>query len=231
MSRQRDREVATQTMSQAKSTAQQTVATSSTRRWLAWLSPVLLIVAAVLLVASIPFPYWGLVLEAPQYPEGLEVRVFVNEMTGDDDPQIDEVQEITGLNHYIGMKPLGEAATFERSIAIPGIIVMVIALGIVAFVRRRWVWLLALPAAVFPLVFLGDLAYWLNDYGQNLDPYAPLSSAIHPFTPTIIGEGIIGQFKTVAYVNTGWYLAVVAAVLVIVALLLRWRGGRAAAGS
>lgn len=186
-----------------------------------WLPSGFMLLAAILLVASIAFPYWGLVLEAPQYPGGLKMRVFVNYMTGDDDPQLDEVREIDGLNHYIGMKSLYDAAAFERSIALPGVFFMVVALVAVAFLRRRWVWLLAIPAVAFPFVFLGDLAYWLNHYGQNLDPYAPLSSAIHPFTPPILGEGIIGQFKTVAAVDTGWYLAIGAAVLTLAALLIR----------
>lgn len=220
--------MAAQSMTQSDVPAQENVITRRNRRWLTWLSFVLIIVAAIVLIVSVTFPYWGLVLEAPQYPGGLEVRVFVNSMTGDDDPQLDEVKEITGLNHYIGMKPLGEAAAFERSIAVPSVIIMVIALGIVIVFRRRWVWVLALPAVAFPFVFLGDLAYWLNDYGQNLDPYAPLSSAIHPFTPPLIGEGVIGQFRTVAYVNTGWYLAVAAAALVLVALLIRLVDARAA---
>jgi hypothetical protein len=191
-------------------------------RLLHWLPSILMFGAALLLIASIAFPYWGMVLEAPQYPGGLQMRVFVNYMTGDEDPKLDEVREIDGLNHYIGMKSLYDAAAIERSIALPGVILMVVSLVVVAFWRRRWVWLLAIPTLLFPAVFLGDLAFWLNHYGQNLDPYAPLSSAIQPFTPPILGEGIIGQFKTVAYVDSGWYLALGAALLVLVALLTRY---------
>ncbi|HRF94934.1 MAG TPA: hypothetical protein PLZ51_07065, partial [Aggregatilineales bacterium] len=69
--------------------------------------------------------------------------------------------------------------------------------------------------------FLGDLAFWLNYYGQNLDPYAPLSSSIKPFTPMVLGESTIGQFKTIAYVDSGWSLSVVAAGLVLTGLLFR----------
>jgi len=201
---------------------QSTQATAASSRLVRWLPTGMLLIAAILLVASIAFPYWGLVLEAPQYPGGLEMRVFINYMTGDEDPRLDEVREIDGLNHYIGMKSLYDAATVERAIAVPGVIIMVVSLAAVAFVRRRWLWLLAVPAIVFPAVFLGDLAYWLNHYGQNLDPYAPLSSAIGPFTPTILGEGIIGQFRTVAYVSPGWIMAATASVLVLGALLIRW---------
>ncbi len=199
-------------------------------RLLKWLPTGMLLLAAILLVVSIAFPYWGLILEAPQYPGGLQMRVFVNEMTGDEDPRLDEVSEIDGLNHYIGMKSLYDAAALERSIAIPAVIIMVILLVVVAFLRRRWVWVLALPAISFPFVFLADLGLWMRYYGQNLDPYAPLSSAIKPFVPPVLGEGVIGQFKTVAYVDTGWYLAVGAAALIVVALLLRLVSARAAAG-
>ncbi len=194
---------------------------TSSRRLRKLLPAGFFLVAAVLLVVSIGFPYWGLVLEAPQYPGGLEMRVFVNYMTGDEDPKLDEVREIDGLNHYIGMKSLYEAASLERSIAIPAVAIMVAFLGIAAFWSRRWTWLLTLPALSFPFVFLADLAFWMNHYGQNLDPYAPLSSSIQPFTPPILGEGVIGQFKTVAHVDTGWLIITAGSVLIAAALLMK----------
>jgi hypothetical protein len=190
-------------------------------RWRQWLPSVFFLAAAILLIASTALPYWGLVLEAPQYPGGLQMRVFVNNMTGDDDPRLDEVREIDGLNHYIGMHSLYDAAAFERSIAVPAVILMVIFLGAAAFLRRRWTWLLAVPALIFPYVFLADLGLWMRYYGQNLDPYAPLSSSIQPFVPPVIGEGVIGQFKTVAYVDTGWYLIAAGSILIAAALVIR----------
>jgi hypothetical protein len=72
------------------------------------------------------------------------------------------------------------------------------------------------------------MGLWLSYYGQSLDPYAPLSSAIRPFTPPVLGEGLIGQFKTVASVFTGWYLALGAAALVVTAVIVRWRQARKA---
>ena len=220
--------MATQTMSQSETLSEDKRSDKTAPRLLKWIPTGLMLLASVLVIASIAFPYWGLVLEAPQYPGGLQMRVFVNRMTGDEDPRLDEVREIDGLNHYIGMQSLYNAAAFERSIAIPAVIIMVVLLVVAAFLRRRWAWVLTLPAIAFPFIFLGDLAFWMNYYGQNLDPYAPLSSAISPFTPPIIGEGVIGQFKTVAYVDTGWYLAVGAVVLVSAALLVRLLYSRAA---
>ena len=62
--------------------------------------PVILMgLAALSLVISIFFPYWIMTLEAPQYPDGLRVETYINRLEGD-------VQEIDGLNHYIGMRPL-----------------------------------------------------------------------------------------------------------------------------
>src|SRR5690606_5412243 len=61
------------------------------------LPAMLLATAAVLLLISIFLPYWKMTLMAPQYPGGLSVQVYVNQMTGD-------VAEIDGLNHYIGMR-------------------------------------------------------------------------------------------------------------------------------
>lgn len=202
-------------------TAAKNPAPTGSVRWLKRLPPVFFLGAAVLLIISIGLPYWGLVLQAPQYPGGLKMRVFVNNMTGDEDPRLDEVREIDGLNHYIGMKSLYEAAKFERSIAIPAVILMVIFLSTAAVWRRRWMWLLTIPALIFPLVFLADLAFWMTNYGQNLDPYAPLSSSIQPFTPPILGEGAIGQFKTIAYVDTGWYIIFAGSVLIAAALLMK----------
>ncbi len=185
-----------------------------------WLPSLLWIVATGLIFISMSFPYWVLVLHAPQYPDGLEMRVFVNRMTGDEDPVRDEVAEIEGLNHYIGMKPLHEAAQLERSIAQPAVFLMMAFLLLAAIRRNRWTRWLTLPSLGFPVIYLADLAFWMNYYGQNLDPYAPLSSAIHPFTPTLIGTGVIGQFSTVASVNTGWYLAASASILVVIGLVI-----------
>ena len=78
------------------------------------LPTVLFAVAAILLMIAIFLPWWSLTLHAPQYPKGLSVEAYVNRLTGD-------VGEIDGLNHYIGMRPLNEAAEFERSISIIGI--------------------------------------------------------------------------------------------------------------
>jgi copper chaperone NosL len=176
-----------------------------------WPRVFLLISAFVLGVATI-FEFWSLTLHAPQYPDGLEVTIYTYKITGD-------VSEVDGLNHYIGMMPLDQAAEFERSIAAPAIM-LIIVLGLVAaFYRRRWAPLLSIPIVLFPIVFAADLYFWLYRAGHDLDPTAALSSSIKPFTPAILGEGIVGQFSTTAYFGVGFYIAVIAAIMALAGII------------
>ena len=69
-----------------------------------------------------------------------------------------------------------------------------------------------------PVMFLADLQWWLRKFGTDLDPAAPLSSAIKPFVPSVLGTGIIAQFETVAMPGIGLYLAILASILVIIGL-------------
>ena len=198
-------------------------ATPSSRTLPRYVPTVLWILAAILLLASLPFPYWKMTLLAPQYPDGLSIRIFANRITGDDDPTLDEVAEIDGLNHYIGMRSMYEAAQFEQSIALPSVGIFVLFLIIAALWRKKWIWLLTLPALSFPFVYLADVGLWMRAYGQNLDPSAPLSSAIKPFTPPVIGEGVVGQFRTIAFVDLGWFIAVAGSLCIMAAIIIHWR--------
>jgi hypothetical protein len=172
--------------------------------------------ARVALLASLFLPYWFMTLQAPQYPDGLHVRAYLNRLEGD----VDEIDE---LNHYIGMRPLRQAAQFERTTAIAAIISLVLLVEGAIHIHNRWAALLALPAALFPVGFLWDLHYWMSKFGRELDPHAPLSHAIKPFVPPILGTGTVGQFHTVASAGPGLYLAGAAAVLVIVGLFFHRR--------
>ncbi|MFW6184301.1 MAG: cytochrome C [Chloroflexota bacterium] len=180
------------------------------------LPALLLGLAAVFLLISIFLPYWKMTLLAPQYPGGLEVEVYVNRLTGD-------VAEVDGLNHYIGMRPLDEAAQLERSVSIAAITMLSLLLLAAIFIHTKWVTLLALPALLMPYLFLADMYFWMRNFGMNLDPTAPLSGAIDPFVPPIWGEGVVGQFRTVATFQPGLYLAFASGLLIIVALYFHRR--------
>jgi hypothetical protein len=172
---------------------------------------ILFIVAAFTLLISIFLPYWELTLLAPQYPGGLKASLYINKVSGD-------VQEIDILNHYIGMKPLGEAAPLERSLSIFMIVGLFLLIIGAVYVHSPIALFLSIPAILFPLFFLGDLYFWMRSFGMNLDTNAPLSNAIDPFIPPLLGEGKIGQFNTVASWEIGLYLSIAASIIIIVGL-------------
>ncbi len=176
----------------------------------------LLLVARILLLVSLFLPYWHMELQAPQYPDGLHMTAYLNALTGD-------VAEIDGLNHYIGMRSLYEAAEIERTIGVFVMIGFIIMLELASYIHTRWAVLLVAPVVFFPVVFLLDLHLWMRHFGLNLDPAAPLSNAVKPFVPTALGRGGIGQFVTIATPGAGLLLAGVASAVLVAALYFHRR--------
>jgi hypothetical protein len=184
----------------------------STRRLTDYLLPsALLMLAALLLIISMFVPYWSMTLKAPQYPKGLKVDVYVNRLEGD-------VREVDELNHYLGMPPLDEGGRLERSISVVAIVVLGLLLIAGVFIHNQWAAILALPVLAYPVIFLADLYLILYNYGHSIDPTSALGGAVKPFTPPIFGEGLVGQFGTVARAETGLILTLAAVVVVLAGL-------------
>jgi hypothetical protein len=176
-------------------------------------------IAGLILVASTFLPYWRMDMTAPQYPKGLYVNVYVNRLEGD-------MREIDALNHYLGMPPLNEGGQLERSLSLFAIVALGLILAASVFVHTPFALLLALPILLFPLIFLGDLWYILYTYGHSIDPQSALGGAIKPFTPPLVGSGAIGQFGTFSTLETGFYLAVLAAIVTLIGLYFHRRAYR-----
>ncbi len=64
---------------------------------------ILMILGSSLLFALFVFPMWNIRLGAPQYPEPLGIDIYINGLQGENEF---DIQNIDGLNHYIGMKTL-----------------------------------------------------------------------------------------------------------------------------
>src|SRR5688500_17201748 len=99
------------------------------------ISRAMVALAAALLALAFVLPVWRIVLVAMQYPEGLGMMIRINTITGIKPQDLDN---INGLNHYIGMKAI-------EPDAIPVLDVMPVALGVlvvsgllVAAYGRRW---------------------------------------------------------------------------------------------
>ncbi len=60
-------------------------------------------VAVLLLGTAYVLPLWQIGLKAPQYPEGLGMYIWVDQITGQ---KPHDLKNINGLNHYIGMKEI-----------------------------------------------------------------------------------------------------------------------------
>lgn len=181
-----------------------------------YLPTFLMLVAATLLLVSIFLPYWKMELQAPQYPQGLEMTVYVNKVQGD-------VDEVDGLNHYIGMRPISEAGQFERSMSVIAISALILLVVVSIFIHNPCALLLSLPVITYPGIFLLDLWLWMRAFGQDLDPTAPLSNIIDPFVPQIIGSGQVAQFRTEAIWMPGLWLAFAATGVIIVAIFFQRR--------
>jgi len=64
---------------------------------------ILMAVASLILGLVFMFPIWTIDLEAPQYPEGIGMEISIDKIEG---KSKQDLQNINGLNHYIGMKPI-----------------------------------------------------------------------------------------------------------------------------
>ncbi|MCB0613531.1 MAG: hypothetical protein KDC75_09490, partial [Phaeodactylibacter sp.] len=62
---------------------------------------VLMILAAAALMMLFVFPMWRITLIAPQYPDGVNMYIWINKIGGDGPGTL---QNVNILNHYVGMK-------------------------------------------------------------------------------------------------------------------------------
>ena len=170
-------------------------------------------IAGLLLVTAVFLPLWRMELVAPQYPEGLVLYAYGNRFEGDSGSYYDDVREINGLNHYIGMKPI-EPVT-EMDLFIPGMVATVGGVLAVSFIgwHRNWFRGLAVAGVWFlPLFFIADLQYWLYNYGHSMDPHAALNTG--DFTPKVLGTTRVWNFHSENSFDIGFYLMVLAALTI-----------------
>lgn len=178
---------------------------------LSWL--IAAVLASVMLAGALFVPLWRMELKAPQYPEGLVMKAYGYKFVGSDASYYDDVREINGLNHYIGMDPIKEV--FEMELFIPGVIALIAATALVSFIGwKRW-WARAIIIAGFwtmPLFFVADLQFWLYHYGHTMNSEAPLNTGA--FTPKVIGTTKVWNFHSVTGFEIGFYLMVAAALAI-----------------
>ena len=75
------------------------------------------------------FPMWRIDLRAPQYPGGLSMKIWIDDVKGD-------VDIINGLNHYIGMSSIHKK-DFPEFVFLPDTMIVFMALGLAVFFLNR----------------------------------------------------------------------------------------------
>lgn len=176
---------------------------------------VLMIIGVLLLTGLFKFPLWNIMLGAPQYPEPLGVNIFINGLQGQNEF---DIQNIDGLNHYIGMKTLPKPDDMWEFDLFPKVIGIMVFSGLLIgllgyFKKVGYYWFLGWFIVMSILGVLGmyDFNLWMIDYGTNLDPNAimklqNIDGTPMTYKPPLFGHKKLLNFDAFSYPRLGGYL-------------------------
>lgn len=172
-------------------------------------SRVLLFLCAVVMVWSLNFPVWKIILEAPQYPEGLKMEIWSHKIAGD-------VDKINGLNHYIGMGVILDENFPELKI-IPYCVVIMGVLGLlVAATGKRWVLLcFVIYQVIFGIWGMYRFWFWEYEYGHNLDPHAAIKIPGMSYQPPLFGWKELLNFLAGSFPDIGGLMVIIPSVILV----------------
>jgi copper chaperone NosL len=164
--------------------------------------------SAVMLIGVFVFPLWVIGLEAPQYPQGLGLNIWINRIEG---KTPHDLQNINGLNHYIGMQKIEPESIPELHYMKYFAFALVAFAVLVAWARRRWL-LVTWTAVALALAGAGlyDFWKWEYSYGHNLDPAAAIKLPGMSFQPPLFGAKQLANFRATSWPGIGGMLAMVA---------------------
>ena len=177
--------------------------------------------AALLLLAMYVFPLWKISLDAPQYPEGLGLRIMLDSIVGE---KPNDLNNINNLNHYIGMKEIVPEAIPELTF-MPWIIGALIAFGLLAAFSGKRYMLYAWVGVFFIVAVAGlvDFYLWEYDYGHNLNPEAAISIPGMSYQPPVIGSKKLLNFTASSWPATGGWMAILSLAIGMVLAIKTWR--------
>jgi hypothetical protein len=194
---------------------------------------IIMIIGSLLLLGLFKFPLWNIMLGAPQYPEPLGMNIYINGIQGVSEF---DLQNIDGLNHYIGMKTIPKPDEMWEFSVFPKVILAMVLLGIIIgalgfFEKISYkffiVWFVLM--SVLGILGMYDFNNWLIDYGSNLDPHA-IIKVTNPdgtpmsYKPPLLGFQKLLNFDVTSLPHTGGYLMFVGMSLTLVAF---WLGRKA----
>lgn len=185
------------------------------------LSKWLMIISAIFLLGAFLFPIWHIDLRAPQYPEGLGLRIWVNQITGQKDG---DLNLINNLNHYIGMKTIHPESIPELKI-MPYIIIFFSIFGLLAgVINKKWIKLIWLVLLLMVLTYgLYDYYLWGYDYGHNLDPTAPIKVPGMTYQPPLLGTKQLLNMNALSVPGIGTYIITISIILAALSIYLDFK--------
>lgn len=188
-----------------------------------------MIIGALLLLGLFKFPLWNIMLGAPQYPDPLGMNIYIDGIQGVSEF---DLQNIDGLNHYIGMKTIPKAHEMWEFSMFPKVIFGMAMLGVIIgllgyFGKMSYKYFLGwfLFMSVLGILGMYDFNNWLVDYGGNLDPHA-IIKVTNPdgtpmsYKPPLIGFKKLLNFDVTSLPHTGGYLMFIGMSLTLVAFWL-----------
>ncbi|HEY5369079.1 MAG TPA: hypothetical protein VIJ75_08810 [Hanamia sp.] len=183
---------------------------------LSTLQRTLIFSSGILLVVVLFVPLWQIELSAPQYPEGLVLKMYPNKIAG-------SVDIINGLNHYIGMKTLHTKDFIEFTI-LPYIIGFFALLSFLVFFLKKQKGLAVLFTlfVIFGIIAMVDFWRWEYAYGHDLNPEAPIQVPGMAYQPPLIGYKQLLNFGAYSIPDVGGILFILVGLLLLVALLIPW---------
>ncbi|MBS1729915.1 MAG: nitrous oxide reductase accessory protein NosL [Bacteroidetes bacterium] len=179
-------------------------------------SRIIIFICGILLIAVLFVPLWQIELNAPQYPEGLVLKLYPNKIGGN-------VEIINGLNHYIGMKTLHTEDFFEFTI-LPYIIVFFALLCFLVGLlkKRKWLFILFILYTTFGVIAMFDFWRWEYNYGHNLSPDAAIVVPGMSYQPPLIGYKQLLNFAAYSIPDIGGFLFIGVGLLLLIVLFFAY---------
>lgn len=182
----------------------------------------LLLASSLCLLGAFAFPLWRVSLVAPQYPEGLGMRIHIASIEGFEPNDLDN---INNLNHYIGMKRIEPSSIPELRIMpwlIGAFAVGGVAVALIGARGLAYAYLAGLVTAA--IVGLVDFWRWEFDYGHNLDlEHAIIKVPGMSYQPPLIGSKQLLNFTASSWPSLGGYFLLAAVALAAAALIVSAR--------
>ena len=188
-----------------------------------------MMIGPLFLLGLFSYPLWKIMLGAPQYPDPLGMNIHITGIQGVSEF---DLQNIDGLNHYIGMKTIPKPGEMWEFDVFPSVIVgmvgMGVLVGLLGFLGKisyKWFMGWFVVMSILGIMGMYDFNAWLMDYGTNLDPNAIMKienpdGTPMTYKPPLFGNQKMLNFDVTSLPHTGAYMMFVGMMMTVVAFFV-----------